>query len=151
MKILVTGGAGFIGSHTAVELIDKGHEVIIFDNLSNSSEKVIDRIRQITGKTPIFVKADMLDKAAMNDVMSYKPDCVIHFAGLKAVGESVKKPWLYYNNNITGTLNLLRAMEDHGIRNSARNTHYGKVPQRDLHQPVRVDQIDDRTDPVRRL
>ena len=129
MKILVSGGAGFIGSHTAVELLGEGHEVAIFDNLSNSSRKAIERIEQITGKRVAFYECDMLDRAALCDIFDKeKPDCVIHFAGLKAVGESVSEPWRYYNNNITGTLTLLDAMKAHNVKNivfSSSATVYG--------------------------
>ena len=111
MKILVTGGAGYIGSHTCVELLNAGYEVVILDNLYNASEKAVDRIKEITGKDLTFYKADILDKEAMDKIFAdEKPDCVIHFAGLKAVGESVVKPLEYYQNNITGTLNLCEVM-----------------------------------------
>ena len=93
MRILVTGGAGYIGSHTCVELLNNGYEVVILDNLSNSSKKAVDRIEEITGKSVVFYEADMMDKDAVDAVFSKeKIDCVIHFAGLKAVGESVVKP-----------------------------------------------------------
>lgn len=135
MRILVTGGAGYIGSHTCVELLDAGHEVVIVDNLSNSSEIAVERIGKITGKTPKFYKADILDKDALNKIFdNEKVDAVIHFAGLKAVGESVRKPLEYYNNNITGTLNLCAVMRDHNVKNiifSSSATVYGcpeKVP-----------------------
>ena len=111
MRILVTGGAGFIGSHTVVELQQAGHDVVIYDNLCNASPKVIDRIEAITGMRPAFVEGDIRDEAAMDKVFAVAPvDCVIHFAGLKAVGESVEKPLEYYDNNVNGTLCLLRAM-----------------------------------------
>ena len=111
MKILVTGGAGYIGSHTCVELLNAGYEVVILDNLYNASEKAVDRIKEITGKDLTFYKADILDKEAMDKIFAdEKPDCVIHFAGLKAVGESVLKPLEYFQNNSTGSLNLCEVM-----------------------------------------
>ncbi len=129
MRILVTGGTGYIGSHTAVELLNAGHEVVIFDNLSNSDIEVVDKIKKITGKSLVFYYADMLDKPALDKIFDQEPiDCVIHFAGLKAVGESVKNPYLYYRNNIVGTLNLIEAMQTHGVTNmifSSSATVYG--------------------------
>ena len=129
MKILVTGGAGYIGSHTCVELLNAGYEVVILDNLYNASEKAVDRIKEITGKDLTFYKADILDKEAMDKIFAdEKPDCVIHFAGLKAVGESVVKPLEYYQNNITGTLNLCEVMRKNGCMNiifSSSATVYG--------------------------
>ena len=129
MKILVTGGAGYIGSHTCVELLNAGYEVVILDNLYNASEKAVDRIKEIAGKDLTFYKADILDKEAMDKIFAdEKPDCVIHFAGLKAVGESVAKPLEYYQNNITGTLNLCEVMRKKGCKNiifSSSATVYG--------------------------
>ena len=130
MAILVTGGTGYIGSHTTVELLNIGSDVIIVDNLSNSKELVLDRIERITGKRPKFIKCDLLDKAALDNVFDTYPeiDSVIHFAGLKAVGESCQKPLLYYHNNITGTLNLLDSMTSHGVNRivfSSSATVYG--------------------------
>lgn len=129
MNILVTGGTGYIGSHTCVELIKAGHDVVVFDNLSNSSEDVLDKIEMISGKKPKFYKADMLHPDELEPVfLENKIDAVIHFAGLKAVGESVAKPWYYYNNNIVGTLNLISVMEKHGVKNivfSSTATVYG--------------------------
>ena len=130
MAILVTGGTGYIGSHTTVELLNIGSDVIIIDNLSNSKELVLDRIEKITGKRPKFIKCDLLDKAALDNVFDTYPeiDSVIHFAGLKAVGESCQKPLLYYHNNITGTLNLLDSMISHGVNRivfSSSATVYG--------------------------
>lgn len=129
MKILVTGGAGYIGSHTCVELLDAGYEVVILDNLYNSSKKAVDRIEEITGKKVTFYENDMLDKKALENIFSKeKIDCVIHFAGLKAVGESVAKPLEYYQNNITGTLTLVEVMREHGCKNiifSSSATVYG--------------------------
>ena len=103
MAILVTGGAGFIGSHTCVELLEAGYEVVVVDNLYNASRKSMDRIEQITGKKPIFYEADILDREVLNKIFEKEQiDSVIHFAGLKAVGESVAKPIEYYYNNIAG-------------------------------------------------
>ena len=114
--ILVTGGAGYIGSHTLVELLNSGYETVIVDNLSNSKREVVDKIRAITGKKPAFVEADIRDGAAMKRLFNeYDIDAVIHFAGLKAVGESVKKPLAYYDNNVCGTIRLLEAMKEHGV------------------------------------
>ena len=129
MRILVTGGAGYIGSHTCVELLNQGHEVVVFDNLYNSSEEALKRVEKITGKTLTFYKADMLDRDAMEEIFSKeKIDAVIHFAGLKAVGESVAKPLEYYYNNITGTLILCDVMRKHGVKKiifSSSATVYG--------------------------
>lgn len=130
MAILVTGGTGYIGSHTTVELLSAGAEVVIVDNLSNSKALVVDRIERITGKRPAFVKCDILDRDALDRVFESYPeiDSVIHFAGLKAVGESCRKPLLYYRNNITGTINLLESMLAHGVNRlvfSSSATVYG--------------------------
>lgn len=129
MKILVTGGTGYIGSHTCVELLQKGYEVVVFDNLYNSKIDVVDKIEKITGKKITFYKADMLDKESMRPVFAeHTFDAVIHFAGLKAVGESVEKPLLYYKNNIAGTLNLCEMMNEYGCKKiifSSSATVYG--------------------------
>lgn len=130
MAILVTGGTGYIGSHTTVELLNAGEKVIIVDNLSNSKLCVLDRIETITGKRPVFVKCDLLDKEMLDKVFEENPDIdsVIHFAGLKAVGESVSLPLLYYHNNLTGTFNLLEVMQKHGVKRivfSSSATVYG--------------------------
>lgn len=129
MRILVTGGAGYIGSHTCVELLNQGQEVVVVDNLCNSSEESLNRVKQITGKDVTFYKADLLDKAAMDEIFSKETiDAVIHFAGLKAVGESVAKPLEYYHNNITGTLVLCDVMRNHGVKKiifSSSATVYG--------------------------
>ena len=129
MRILVTGGAGFIGSHTCVELLNEGHEVVVLDNLSNSSRTALDRVEEITGKTLTFYEIDMLDRAAVKDLLDKEPvEAVIHFAGLKAVGESVEKPLEYYWNNIGGTLVLCDEMRAHGVKNiifSSSATVYG--------------------------
>lgn len=130
MAILVTGGTGYIGSHTVVELLSTNADVIIIDNLSNSKALVVDRIEKITGKRPVFIKCDILDTDALDSVFEKYPeiDSVIHFAGLKAVGESCQKPLLYYHNNITGTLNLLKSMISHNVNKivfSSSATVYG--------------------------
>ncbi len=131
MRILVTGGTGFIGSHTIVELLGAGHEVVALDNLCNSSKTVLDRIETITGKRVPFAKGDIRDAAFLDEVFgSAHFDCVIHFAGLKAVGESVGKPLEYYDNNVNGTLVLLNAMRMHGVRSiifSSSATVYGEA------------------------
>lgn len=133
MNILVTGGAGYIGSHTCVELLEAGYGVVVLDNLSNSSEKSLERVEKITGKSVKFYKGDILDRAILSEIMS-KEDigCCIHFAGLKAVGESVAKPWEYYQNNISGTLTLVDVMRQHGCKNiifSSSATVYGDPQQ----------------------
>ncbi len=129
MAILVTGGAGYIGSHTCVELLNAGYDVVVVDNLCNSSRKSLERVRQITGKDVVFYEADIRDAQAMNKVFEQESiDSVIHFAGLKAVGESVAKPLAYYHNNITGTLVLCDAMRNHGVKSivfSSSATVYG--------------------------
>ncbi|MCQ2527646.1 MAG: UDP-glucose 4-epimerase GalE [Saccharofermentans sp.] len=132
MKILVTGGTGYIGSHTCVELIKAGHEVVIFDNLYNSKIDVVDKIEQITGVRPVFYNADLKDKESMRVVFEDNKDAmfdtVIHFAGLKAVGESVAKPLMYYKNNIAGTINLTELMNEYGCKSivfSSSATVYG--------------------------
>ena len=112
-KILVTGGTGYIGSHTVVELLNAGHEVEILDNLFNSKIEVLDKIEQLTGTKPKFHQVDLLDYAGLKSVFtSVQFDSVIHFAGLKAVGESVEKPLEYYENNVGGTINLLKCMRE---------------------------------------
>jgi len=116
-RILVTGGAGYIGSHTCVELLDAGHEVVVVDNLSNSSFTALERVQELTGKVLTFIHADLRDKPAMEEIFrEYPVEAVIHFAGLKAVGESVEKPLEYYENNVGGTLNLLHAMRGAGVK-----------------------------------
>ena len=129
MKILVTGGCGYIGSHTVCELLDNGYEVVIIDNLSNSSSDVIGKIEEITGKKVKFYEGDLRDKLLLTQIFDEnKIDSVIHFAGLKAVGESVKKPLLYYKNNIDSTLTLLEVMEQYNCKKivfSSSATVYG--------------------------
>ncbi len=129
MRILVTGGAGYIGSHACIELLNAGYEVVVLDNLSNSKEESLRRVQEITGKTLEFHLADLLDKPAIDRIFDRaQVDAVIHFAGLKAVGESVTIPLRYYHNNITGTLNLCDAMSAHGVKHlvfSSSATVYG--------------------------
>lgn len=129
MAILVTGGTGFIGSHTCVELQNAGYDVVVLDNLSNSSEKSLERVEAITGKKVTFYKGDILDRDILNTIFkNEKIDSCIHFAGLKAVGESVEKPWEYYHNNITGTLTLVDVMRQNNCKNiifSSSATVYG--------------------------
>ena len=129
MRILVTGGAGYIGSHTCLELLNQGHEVVVADNLCNSCEESLNRVKELTGKDLTFYKVDMLDKEGLDRMFDQeKIDAVIHFAGLKAVGESVVKPLEYYHNNITGTLNLCDSMRNHGVKKiifSSSATVYG--------------------------
>ena len=130
MSILVSGGAGYIGSHTVLALLEKGYEVVVFDNLSNSSEESLKRVEKLTGKSVKFYNADMLDRAAMDRIFDENPDIttIIHFAGLKAVGESVEKPIEYYKNNVGGTLTLLESMRAHNVKNiifSSSATVYG--------------------------
>ncbi len=128
-KILITGGAGYIGSHTCVELLNAGYQVVVVDNLSNSKASALDRVSQITGKTLDFIKADLLDMPALQNIFAeHCPDSVIHFAGRKAVGESTEKPLHYCRNNVGGTLNLLEAMRESGVRDlvfSSSCTVYG--------------------------
>ena len=129
MKILVTGGAGFIGSHTLIELVEAGHAPVVVDNLSNSSPKAIERVEKIVGTTIPFYNVDIRDREGLEKVFAENTfDCCIHFAGLKAVGESVQKPWEYYENNIGGTLVLVDVMRKHGCKNiifSSSATVYG--------------------------
>lgn len=129
MAILVTGGAGYIGSHTVVELQNAGYDVVVLDNLSNSSETSLERVKAITGKAVKFYKADILDREALENVFAQETiESCIHFAGLKAVGESVQKPWEYYENNIAGTLTLVDVMRKHNVKNiifSSSATVYG--------------------------
>ncbi len=129
MAILVTGGSGFIGSHTVVELLEAGRDVVVVDNLSNSSLTSLKRVEEITGKPVVFYRADIRDREALEEVFAKETiESCIHFAGLKAVGESVEKPWEYYDNNITGTLTLVDVMRKHGVKNiifSSSSTVYG--------------------------
>jgi UDP-glucose 4-epimerase len=129
MNVLVTGGAGYIGSHSCVELLQAGHSVVVVDNLDNSSVVAIDRVRELAGDALTFHEVDMRDAAALDRVFSRGPiDAVVHFAGLKAVGESVAEPLRYYDNNVGGTITLLRVMGEHGVHRivfSSSATVYG--------------------------
>lgn len=130
MKILVTGGAGYIGSHTCLELLNENYEVVVVDNLANSKEEALERVQDITGKGLTFYKADLLDKEKLDHIFAtHEIDAVIHFAGYKAVGESVQIPLSYYHNNITGTLCLCDVMKKYGVKNlvfSSSCTVYGE-------------------------
>lgn len=132
MAILVTGGAGYIGSHTCLELLENDFQVVVVDNLSNSSEESLRRVQEITGKSLRFYQADLLDEAALDKVFQENQfEGVIHFAGLKAVGESAEKPWLYYHNNVGGSLILFKVMMARGVKNivfSSSATVYGDPP-----------------------
>ena len=142
MAILVTGGAGYIGSHTALALLRKGYDVIVVDNLCNSSEKALERVQQLAGKTLSFIQVDILNKAKLVDVFqAYEIEAVIHFAGLKAVGESAEIPLVYYQNNVQGTMNLLEVMQEFGVHQlvfSSSATVYGEQNQPPYHegQPI---------------
>lgn len=129
MNVLVTGGAGYIGSHTVLELLNEEHRVIVIDNLSNSSKEALKRVQKISRKSLTFYEEDLLNKSAVDDIFSkHEIDSVIHFAGFKAVGESVSMPLKYYDNNITSTLYLCELMKKHGVRNivfSSSATVYG--------------------------
>ncbi|MCK5456548.1 MAG: SDR family NAD(P)-dependent oxidoreductase, partial [Melioribacteraceae bacterium] len=135
MKILVTGGVGYIGSHTVIQLVEDGNEVVIVDNLSNSKIEALNRVEEITNTKIKFYEIDLLDKEKLNQIFCDENiDAVIHFAGLKAVGESVDIPLRYYNNNVVGTLNLLEVMKNNNVHKlvfSSSATVYGdphKVP-----------------------
>ena len=159
MIILVTGGAGYIGSHTCVDLLENNYEVVIVDNLYNSNEKAVERIAEITGKKPAFYEVDLLDKEALDSVFDKENiDAVIHFAGLKAVGESVEKPIEYYHNNITGTLHLheepqrekyhFQFVSDR-LRKSCFYPDHRRMSEGIPNQSVWLDQMDVRTNPYR--
>ncbi len=133
MAIFVTGGAGYIGSHTCVELLNAGYEIVVCDNLTNSKIEVIDRIKQITGRDFCFYRSDILDREAVEDIFArHSIEAVVHFAGLKAVGESVQKPLLYYHNNVAGSLVLFQVMAAAGVKRlvfSSSATVYGEPSQ----------------------
>ena len=117
MNVLVTGGTGYIGSHTCVELLNEGYGVVVIDNLCNSNPKSLERVKQITGKEMRFYEGDVRDEALLRKIFAENQiDCVIHFAGLKAVGESVAQPWRYYDNNLNSTLVLTKVMEEVGVK-----------------------------------
>ncbi len=145
MKILVTGGAGFIGSHSVLLLQEAGHDVTVVDNLSNSSPIALDRVAELTGREVPFVHADIRDRAVMDRVMEQvRPDGVIHFAGMKAVGESAEIPLTYYENNVAGTISLLRAMEAVDCRTivfSSSATVYGEVDEMPLVEKLPLDAV----------
>ncbi len=154
MAILVTGGAGFIGSHTCVEMLNAGYEVIVVDNLCNASEEAIRRVEKITGKNVTCYKADIRDKEALDQIFDKESvECVIHFAGLKAVGESVAKPLEYYQNNIAGTLTLCDVMRNHNVKNIIFSlqqrymvlrhlSDYRRMPEGNLHESLWMDKMD---------
>jgi len=139
MRVLVTGGAGYIGSHTCVEMLGSGHELVVVDNLCNSKEESLRRVRAITGRDFGFVQADLRDRAALDGIFAAQPiDAVIHFAGLKAVGESVQFPLEYYDNNVAGTITLCRAMAAAGVKNivfSSSATVYGDPASVPIREP----------------
>ena len=158
MTILVTGGAGYIGNHTCIELISAGYDVVVVDNLCNSCKEALDRVEKIVGKTIKFYEADIRDAEAMKNIFEKEEiDAVIHFAGLKSVGESVAKPLEYYDNNIAGTLVLCDAMRNAGVKNiifSSSATVYGscictdhrRMPKRTVHKSIRMVKINAGTD-----
>ena len=143
MKILVTGGTGYIGSHTTLALLEAGHDVVVVDNLANSSEESLRRVQELTGRKAAFHKVDLLDEVRLGEVFdAERVDAVIHFAGLKAVGESVDQPLHYYHNNVGGTLNLLRTMEAHNVRTivfSSSATVYGNSDEVPLTEKMPLD------------
>lgn len=138
MKIVVTGGAGYIGTHTCIVLLEQGHEVVIVDNLCNSKPVAVERVRELSGKDVVFYEKDVCDEAAVREIFrAQRPDAVIHFAGLKAVGESVEKPLEYYANNVGSTLVLVKVMEEFGVKNivfSSSATVYGDVEEPPLRE-----------------
>ena len=140
MSVLVTGGTGYIGSHTCVELLNSGEDIVIIDNLYNSKTEVLERIKKITGKDITFYNTDVRDKAALTEIFNkHNIDSVIHFAGLKAVGESVEKPMLYYDNNLISTINLCEVMKEHGCKNlvfSSSATVYGNAEKMPLYEDM---------------
>ena len=155
MAILVAGGAGYIGSHTCVELLNAGYDVVIVDNLYNASEKAVDRVKEITGKDLKFYQVDIRDREGLNEVFDKEDvESVIHFAGLKAVGESVQKPLEYYENNIGGTITLCDVMRSHGVKNiifSSSATVYGDpafipITKGCVYKSIWMDKMDVRAD-----
>jgi len=162
MTVLVTGGMGYIGSHTSVELLEQGMDVVVVDNLVNSSAEAGKRVEQITGRPLKFYQMDVRDRAGLDRIFTeQKIDCVIHFAGLKAVGESVQMPLEYYDNNLGSTITLCEAMRDHGVRqiifSSSATVYSGDnempllrdVPHRQLHESLWLDEVRLRADPAR--
>ena len=142
MNILVTGGAGYIGSHTCLELLESGYGVVVIDNLCNSSKKSLDRVQELTGKTLRFYEGDVRDEGLLRKIFAENEiDCVIHFAGLKAVGESVAQPWRYYDNNLNSTLVLTKVMTEVGMKNiifSSSATVYGSDNEMPLRETSRT-------------
>jgi UDP-glucose 4-epimerase len=141
MRVLVTGGTGFIGSHTVVALMEDGHEVVVVDNLSNSRRSVVRRVGEITGTAPEFHQTDVNDQDAMAEIANSGFDACVHFAALKAVGESVENPMLYYENNVGGTIALLEVLIDAGIKNfvfSSSATVYGEPPSLPLREDMPI-------------
>ncbi|MBQ2245305.1 MAG: SDR family NAD(P)-dependent oxidoreductase, partial [Oscillospiraceae bacterium] len=142
MNVLVTGGAGYIGSHTCVELLNEGYGVVVIDNLCNSNAKSLDRVRSITGKDLKFYEGDVRDEALLRKIFAENEiGCVIHFAGLKAVGESVQIPWRYYDNNLNSTLVLTKVMADRGMKDiifSSSATVYSADNQMPLRETSRT-------------
>ncbi len=145
MKILVTGGSGYIGSHTVLTLLEHGHDVVVVDNLLNSTVTSLERVAALAGRTPTFHQADLLDEPRLRAIFAEEQvDAVIHFAGLKAVGESVEKPLYYYSNNVGGTLSLLRVMDDAGVRTlvfSSSATVYGASEEVPLTEKLPLDAV----------
>ncbi|NLF27913.1 MAG: NAD-dependent epimerase/dehydratase family protein, partial [Clostridiales bacterium] len=139
MNILVTGGAGYIGTHTLVELLNRGHGAVVVDDFKNSHPEGLRRVREITGKTFPFYEVDVCDEEALSTVFSENAiDCAIHFAGLKAVGESCERPLAYYRNNLDGMMSLLSAMERHGVRKLVFSSS-ATVYRSDVEMPVHED------------
>jgi hypothetical protein len=163
MRVLVTGGAGYIGSHTTLALLQAGHDVLVVDDLSNSSPESLRRVADLSGRTPEFVLANVRDEAALDGAFtSFAPDAVIHFAGWKAVGESTRIPLTYYRENLESTITLLEVMAKHGVQTivfSSSATVYGDLSEPPFfedaptvrHQSLRPDQTHDRADPRRRV
>jgi UDP-glucose 4-epimerase len=143
VKVLLTGGAGYIGSHTAVVLLDAGHEVVVVDNLSNASREALRRVEELTGRAAPLHEVDLRDRSALHDVFAATgPDAVVHFAGLKAVGESVAQPLRYYDNNVAGTVALLEVMQAHDVRDlvfSSSATVYGDPPEVPITEATRLE------------
>ena len=144
MKVLLTGGAGYIGSHTALVLLEAGHDVVVLDNLSNASPEALRRVAELAGgRTPVLHDADLRDRAALDRIFTEEaPEAVVHFAGLKAVGESVAEPLRYYDNNVAGTVALLEVMQAHGVRDlvfSSSATVYGDPPEVPITEATRLD------------
>ena len=156
MAVLLAGGAGYIGTHTAVEFLNAGYDVVIADDLYNSKKEAVRRVEKITGKRVPFYEIDVCDEAALRRVFAEQNiDTVVHFAGMKAVGESIAKPLMYYRNNLNSTLTLLAVvcvqLVRDGLRPGKSRAASGDHASRGLHQSLRLDEMDERTDPARRL